>query len=190
MRFTALLFALFAGVASAAPFSLEALTDRMQAQAERDATLAAEMGRKVMVPGGSPYLGRKVDDPAKLPFYRSLGHVEFSDGFKAHAVHHAVDSAGAARLVVLVHGIVRGDTSGWQVAADQSVEIPTGAAFVGSDAGRTTCLINGTPMLSFGFLAPAGDGFKGSSDLMFSVDPYSNLIPLPERKAECRKESR
>ena len=189
VRITALPFVLFASSAFAASFDLGALTDKMQAQVRRDEALAAAMTGRVLVPSASPYLGRRAADPARLPMpsYRSLGHVQFSDGFVAHTVHDVLDETGTQRIVVIAHGIARGETDrDWRVAADQEVSPPAGTMFVGADAGRTVCLINGSPMLTFGFLKPDKDGFRGTGNQMYALDPHSNLIPLlPEYQAEC-----
>jgi hypothetical protein len=191
MKLAALLLILFAAHALAAAPSelLRALTDRMQSQAARNAMLVQQMEGRILVPSTSPYLGRAVADPERLPFYRSLGHVQFSDGFKAHVVHHALDGAGTARLVVLVHGIVRGDTSGWQVASDTPVEVSAGTVFVGSDFGRTVCRVGGAgEALAFGFMRPGAGGFEadGKAVVVYELDPHSNPIPMTGFRAICR----
>lgn len=187
MRIAALLVALIAGSAQAEPLSLDGLTDRMQAQAARDAGLATDMKGKIMVPTTSPYLGRAVADPSRLPFYTSRGSIQFSDGFVAHTVHHAVDKSGTSRLVVLAHGISRGDVTDWHVAADEPVTPAKGSKFVGSNAGKMECKVGNSEALAFGYLLPTEAGYEadGAATVIFELDPHSNLIPMAGFKAIC-----
>lgn len=161
-----------------------AMTDRMQAQAARDAALTAET--KVQVPSGK-YLGQPVTDPFHLPFYTSLSHIQFSDGLIAHTIHDATDTAGRRHIVVLAHGVARGDTSGWHVATDQLVDVPSGTKFTGSDNGKTTCRVNGNVALVFGFLVPNLEA-DGQKHVVYELDPHSNLIPMTGFKASCGPE--